>query len=669
MSMLKSSDNLLIVAIIPYFLEKEFAWFIENSQQIAHSLKTQGFWQNNTLFLEQGQKISLSEVLRKIDELGYEKVFQTADPGEFSQIGGVIDIFPINSPDGWRLDFLGNTLEKIAKLPLRVANEEIAKKLLHKKLKSQKAFSDIKNLKPGDYLVHLDHGIGRFVEQKQIEEKQEGAKLLPEPRKELRSFRSFYILEYAQGDKLYVPVGLERKLSRYIGFTEPKLSRLGGILWQKTKRKIKEEAFKLAQELLAMFAEKAASQRPTYPRDEFTQTLEENFPYELTIDQKQVLKEIADDLAKPKPMDRVICGDVGFGKTEIALRTAVRAAENNCQAALICPTTILASQHFITFQLRLKNLPLNIALLSRLQPASQQRKIIAGLKAGDIDIVIGTHSVLAKNLQFKNLGLLIIDDEQKFGVKQKEKLRQNHPALDVLYLSATPIPRTLYMALSSLKEISFIQTPPAGRKAIKTIVAPFKKETVRKAIEQELLRGGQIYFLHNRVENIGAVRQYLADLKTKANIAVLHAKLPDQEIIGIMDDFQKGKTNLLLSTTIIENGLDIANANTFIVDDATRLGLSQAYQLRGRVGRSSEQAMAYFLYPKRQLKGLAKKRLQALKQAEELGSGYRVAMADLEIRGTGNILGKEQAGSINRIGLNLYCQMLSEAVEKLKTGV
>ncbi|MEK9153054.1 MAG: DEAD/DEAH box helicase [Patescibacteria group bacterium] len=664
----KSSNNLLIVAIIPYFLEKEFVWFTENLQQISRSIKTQSFWQNNTLFLEQGQKISLSEVLRKIDELGYEKVFQTADPGEFSQLGGIIDIFPINSPCAWRLDFLGNFLEKIEPLPLQVANEEIAKKLLHKKLKSQKAFSDIKNLKPGDYLVHLDHGIGRFIRIANFQFPISNFQSISNDEISKQE-KQYYVLEYAAGDKLYVPVGLERKLSRYIGFTEPKLSRLGGILWQKTKRKIKEETEKLARELLAMFAEKAVSQRPVYQRDEFSEAIEENFPHELTLDQKQVLQEISADLAKPKPMDRVVCGDVGFGKTEIALRTAIKAAENNRQVALICPTTILASQHLATFQLRLKNLPLKVALLSRLQPAKEKRQIMVGLKAGDIDIIIGTHCLLAKNLQFKNLGLLIIDDEQKFGVKQKEKLRQQHSALDVLYLSATPIPRTLYMALSSLKEISFIQTPPLGRRAIKTIVAPFKKETVKKAITQELARGGQIYFLHNRVQSIGVVKQYLSDLKTKANIAVLHAQLPDQEIIKIMNDFQQGQTNLLLSTTIIENGLDITKANTFIVDDATRLGLSQAYQLRGRVGRSSEQALAYFLYPKGQLKGLAKKRLQALKQAEELGSGYRVAMADLEIRGAGNILGREQAGSVNKIGLNLYCQMLSEAVEKLKLKI
>ncbi len=657
----KKLENVLITAITPYFLEKGFVWFEENLPQILQARKTQPFWQDNILFLEKDQKISISEILKKIDEMGYEKVFKVGDPGEFSQIGGIIEIFPINLSFAVRLDFLGNKLEAIEKLPIEISDEELSKKILNKKLKSQKMFSDLKGLKPGDYLVHLDHGIGRFggIEKREPE----GVKLLPERRKE---FNSFYILEYAQGDKLYVPVGLERKLSRYIGFIEPKLSRLGGILWQKTKRKIKEEAEKFAKELLAMFAEKETSERTLYIRNEFSEILEENFPYELTIDQKHVLQEIAGDLNRKNPADRIVCGDVGFGKTEIALRTAVRAAENNRQTALICPTTILAFQHFATFQSRLKNLPLSVGLLSRLQSNSQRQNIIAGLKTGEVDIIIGTHCLLAKNVEFKNLGLLIIDDEQKFGVKQKEKLRTQNPALDVIYLSATPIPRTLYLALSSLKEISFIQTPPEGRKAVQTFILPFKKEIVKKAIENELSRGGQIYFLHNRVETITAAKQYLADLKTKAKIAILHAKLPDKEIIKIMNEFQEGKIDLLLSTTIIENGLDIARANTLIVDNATRLGLAQAYQLRGRIGRSHTQAVAYFLYPKRQLKGLAKKRLQALKQADELGSGYKIATADLEIRGAGNILGKEQSGSVNRIGLNLYCQMLSEAVEKFK---
>ncbi|MDD5750650.1 MAG: CarD family transcriptional regulator [Candidatus Pacebacteria bacterium] len=641
-------NNILITAITPYFLEKGFVWFQENLPEILKARKTQTFWQDNTLFLEKDQKTSISEILKKIDEMGYEKVFKITDPGEFSQVGGIIEIFPVNLAFAVRLDFLGNILEAIEKLPVEITDEETSRKILNKKLKSQKVFSDLKGLKPGDYLVHLDHGISRFLGEKQIEEKR------------------YYILEYAANDKLYVPFGLERKLSRYIGFNEPKLSRLGGVLWQKTKQKIKEEAEKFAKELLAVFAQKEISHRPVYSRDEFSQALEENFPFELTIDQKHVLEEIAADLDKTTPADRIVCGDVGFGKTEIALRTAALVAENNRQVALICPTAILASQHFATFRSRLKNLPLNIALLSRLQTADERRKIIAGLKNGEIDIIIGTHSILAKNVEFKNLGLLIIDDEQKFGVKQKEKLRSQNPALDVIYLSATPIPRTLYLALSSLKEISFIQTPPEGRKAVKTFVLPFKREAVKKAIESEISRGGQIYFLHNRVETIAAVKQYLADLKTKARIAILHAKLSDKEIIRTMNEFQQGEVDLLLSTTIIENGLDIARANTLIVDNATRLGLAQAYQLRGRIGRSSRQADAYFFYPKGQLKGLAKKRLAALKQAEELGSGYRIATADLEIRGAGNILGREQSGSVNRIGLNLYCQMLSEAVEKIK---
>jgi len=674
-------NNILVVAITPYFLEKGLVWFDENLPQILRAAKTQPFWQDNVLFLEQGQKISLSEILKKIDEMGYEKVFKVSEPGEFSHLGGLLEIFPINSAFALRLDFLGNTLETIEKLPIEISDEKTSKKILNKKLKTQKTFSNLKGLKPGDYLVHLDHGIGRFLQIAKIAKSEilnPKSETNPNDQNPKLKTTEYYILEYAAGDKLYVPVGLERKLSRYIGFSEPKLSRLGGVLWQKTKHKIKEDIEKTAKELLTMFAQKEISQRPAYKQNELAETINETFAFELTPDQKQVLAEIEADMAKQKPMDRVVCGDVGFGKTEIALRVAVKAAENNRQAALICPTTILASQHFATFQNRIKNLPLNIALLCRLQSSGQRKKIIANLKNGEIDIVIGTHNVLAKNVEFKNLGLLIVDDEQKFGVKQKEKLRAQNPALDVLYLSATPIPRTLYMALSSLKKISFIQTPPEGRKAIQTFILPFKKETIKTAIEKELARNGQIYFLHNRIESIENIKMFLKDLLkdvTSKNdrsylsqIGVLHAKLPKKEIVKTLNDFQTGKINLLISTTIIENGLDIAQANTLIVDNATRLGLSQAYQLRGRIGRSREQAAAYFFYPKGKLKGLAKKRLAALKQAEELGSGYRIATADLEIRGAGNILGKEQAGSVNRIGLNLYCQMLSEAVERLKAN-
>ena len=655
--------NILIVSLCPYFLEKENVWFQENLKTVLNCLKTQAFWQDNILFLEKNQKISLSEVLKKIDELGYEKVFKVRTLGEFSQIGGVIDIFPINSAFALRLDFLGNTIENIEKLPLAIENEMQGKEILKKSLKQQKFFSDLKNLKPGEYLTHLDHGIGKFIGMEKKEINLEGAERLAGKSKALGAF---YALEYAAGDKLYVPVGLERKLTRYIGFTEPKLSRLGGAFWQKTKSKIKEETKKFAKELLAMFAQKEISQRPAYEKQELFEAVSQTFPYKLTQDQARAIEEARDDLSKTKPMDRLVCGDVGFGKTEIALRAAVLAAENGRQVALIAPTAILANQHLQNFQKRLADFPLKIAALTRLQNNREKTKTIAEIKNHEIDIVIGTHAVLAKRVEFKNLGLLIIDDEQKFGVSHKEKLRQQNPALDILYLSATPIPRTIYLALSSLKQVSFVLTPPEGRRAIKTFVLAFDKEQIKKAITQELAKKGQIYFLHNRIETMANVKAYLDELKTTAKIAILHSKLSEKEITQIMADFQNKKIDVLLSTTIIENGLDIANANTLIVNDATRLGLSQAYQLRGRIGRSKEQAFAYFFYPKGKLRGLAKQRLAALKNAQELGSGYKIAMQDMEIRGAGNILGKEQSGSVNKVGLNLYCQMLSMAVDKLR---
>ena len=367
-------EQILIVSITPYFLEKEIFWFTENLAHIKKSQKTQPFWQDNTLLLETNQRINISEILKKVDEMGYEKVFKITDPGEFSQVGGVIEIFPINMTFAVRLDFLGNTIEAIEKLPIEIENETIAKNVLKKKLKSQKIFSDLRGLKPGDYLTHLDHGIGRFIGIKpstraQAEGNQEsgiknesgenlpeGGSLLPGS-EEFSSFQSFYVLEYAQGDKLFVPVGLERKLTRYLGFVEPKLSRLSGIFWQKTKHKIKEEAEKFAKELLAMFAEKELSTRPIYNKKEIYEKIEATFPYDLTPDQSQCLNEIEKDFSKQKPIDRIICGDVGFGKTEVALRAAVLVAENSKQAVIMCPTTILAPNTLILFKKGLMNCP------------------------------------------------------------------------------------------------------------------------------------------------------------------------------------------------------------------------------------------------------------------------------------------------------------------------
>jgi len=653
-------DKALICGITPYFLERGNFWFEKNLNKILETRKTQSFFEDNILYLAKNQNYNFSQFLRKLDEMGYERVWQVSEPGEFSQRGGIVDVFPINSDFALRFDFLGNKIETIEQLPIKIEDEKLAKEILKKKLKSQKLFSDLKGLKPGDYLVHLDHGIGIYNQQLTINNQQ------------------YYQLEYSAGDKLYVPVGLERKLSRYIGFITPGISRLGSSLWQRVKRKVKEEAEKLARELLEIYAKREVAKRPSYlPEDEIDFQLTSSFPYEETPDQIQTLDEINKDLESSTPVDRIVCGDVGFGKTEVALRIMIRAVKSGYQVAMICPTTILSNQHFQNFKQRLRELPIKIAILSRLQSKGEQKETTEKLKTGKVDIVVGTHRILSKDVEFKNLGLLIIDDEQRFGVRQKEKLKKIRASLDVLSLSATPIPRTLYMALSSLKDISLIQTPPVGRLPVKTFILPFSEKIIKKAIEEEIKRGGQIYYLHNRVETIETVKKFLEDLLPKARFGIVHGRMKEKDIVKVMTDFQNPegkpsasygvgkKIDVLVATTIIENGLDLPNVNTLIVADSTRLGLAEAYQIRGRIGRSHIQAFAYFLYGSH-LTEKVKMRLDALKEAEELGSGYKIALKDLEIRGAGNILGKEQSGNINRVGLNLYCQMLSEAIEKMK---
>ena len=676
-------SNLLIVSVTPYFLEKEVFWFHENLDEILKSAKTQQFFQDNVIFLESGKNYEFMQILRKLDEMGYEKVFKVSDPGEFSQKGGVIEIFPINTLQAVRLDFLGNKIETIQLLdiyPVKSAESGVSqdakqfdrvkiedeigvwwkksRDILQKKLTSQKLFSDLKNLKVGDYLVHLDHGVAKFtgIEKVVIENEKTNTKTEEE----------YYVLEYAQSDKLFVPIGLERKLSRYVGFADPAVSRLGSAIWQTTKRKIREDVEKLAKELLALYSQKEIVTRNPYINDsELEKQMLVGFEYQETPDQLQAMEDIKKDLALEKPMDRIVCGDVGFGKTEIAIRAAFLASANSRQCVIICPTTILASQHFANFKKRFEKLPFNIVLLSRLQTKKEQQKILQGIKEGTVDVVIGTHRVLSNDIEFKNLQLLIIDDEQRFGVKQKEKLQQKNPSLDLLSLSATPIPRTIYLALSSFKNISLMQTPPQGRSAIHTNIQPYNKNKIKEAIETELERKGQVYFLHNRVETIEKTKTGLEKLIPDAKIGAIHGRMDEKEVMKIMADFTAGKINILVATTIIENGIDLPNVNTIVIEDASRLGLSQAYQIRGRVGRSHIKSFAYLFYPKK-LTPIARERLNALSQAKELGTGYQIALRDMEIRGAGNILGREQSGSINKIGLNLYCQMLAESVEKLR---
>jgi len=648
----KQANEIVIPSMTPYFLERGPLWFKKEQQRIQDAIKNNDpFWSENILILREKERMLISEVLRKLDEMGYEKVQTISRPGEFSLQGGVLRISPLIGGVVATVDFLGNQIDSV-----RIHSLETEKESTKKDLSRRLSKESLRNLKPGDYLVHLDHGIGRFMG---IEEHEPGTDT------------GYYQLEYALGDRLLVPLGLEKKLSRYIGFRTPKINRLGSPLWEKTKRKVRDDIIKTAKELLALYAKRELATRAPYLQDEqFQNEIEHTFPFQETSDQLSAIREVTNDLTKTHtPMDRIVCGDVGFGKTEVALRAAVTVASAGFQVAILAPTTILCDQHFHTFTKRLKNLPLTIRVLSRFQTKGEIQKILKELKEGTTDIVIGTHRLLSRDIAFGRLGLLIIDEEQKFGVRQKERFKETRAEIDVLSLSATPIPRTLYLSLSHLREISLIQTPPPDRLPIKTQIVPWAKDTIQYAVSKEIARKGQVYYLHNRVETIETAKHEIQQLLPHAKIQVAHGKMPERALLGVMDDMRKKKIDILIATTIIENGLDLANVNTLLVADATRLGLSQAYQIRGRIGRSHIQAYAYFLYPaNKKMDEKASARLSALKEAEALGAGYQIAIRDLEIRGAGNILGKEQSGSINKVGLNLYCDMLAQTTENLKSN-
>jgi len=510
-------------------------------------------------------------------------------------------------------------------------------------------------LKAGDIVVHLDHGIARFrgMVKKEIE----------------GMLREFFYLEYDHGDKLFVPIYQAEKLNKYIGKQNPPLHRLGSGNWKEVCLRIKRDSLKLARQLLETSTLRTQSE--TIPLKKETadeRKLANTFEFEMTADQKRSIDEINSDLAKNVPMDRLVCGDVGFGKTEVAIRAAFKTVMNGMQVALLSPTTILTQQHYDTFKERLEHFGINIALLSRLKTSKEQKEIVEQLNNNQIDIVIGTHRLLSKDIRFKNLGLIIVDEEQRFGVEHKEKLKRLKSNVHILTLTATPIPRTLNFALSGLKDISTIETAPPGRLPIETIIRPAQDELIIDAIQSELKRNGQVYFLHNQVETIEAKAKQIKKLAPGARIGIVHGQMEEHAMMNVMESFDNGEIDVLVSTTIIENGLDLPNANTLIVEDATNFGLSQLYQLRGRIGRADRQAFAYFLYKSKQLTPDAKKRLIALMEAKELGSGFQLALRDLEIRGTGNLLGKQQHGKINAIGLNLYLNLIQQSAEEIKTG-
>ena len=519
--------------------------------------------------------------------------------------------------------------------------------------------SFLSELTVGDHVVHIDHGIGRFA----------GTKFEHVGDRD----REYLVLEYAKGDRLLVPSDQIDRVGPYVGAGEhePTLSRLGGQEWDRMKAKAKASAATVARDLLALYAAREVVQGHACAADTpWQREMEESFPYVETPDQMRAIEDTKADMERPKPMDRLITGDVGYGKTEVALRAAFKAVMDGRQVAVLVPTTVLAQQHFNTFRERLAPFPVRVEMLSRFRSEPEQEDVVQRLALGTVDICIGTHRLLQKDVLFKNLGLVVIDEEQRFGVTQKERLKQLRREVDVLAMSATPIPRTLYMALAGARDMSIMETPPEERLPIKSYVVQYDDGMLREAILREMERGGQVFFVHNRVQSIAAVAQRLAALAPEARIIVAHGQMPEDRLEKAMLQFSHGEADVLVCTTIIESGLDMPNVNTLIVSDAGRFGLSQLYQLRGRVGRGPVRAYAYFVYhPDKRLSEIAEKRLKTILSATELGAGFKIAMKDLEIRGAGNILGAEQHGHIAAVGFDLYVRLLGEAVEELKAAL
>ncbi len=516
--------------------------------------------------------------------------------------------------------------------------------------------SDFRDLKPGDFVVHIDHGIGRFQGLKSIGFEQD--------------VKEFVLLTYQDEARLYVPVERLDLIQKYSGAdgAQPSLDRLGGVSWDRTKKRIKKSMRDMAAELLKLYAERRMAAGHSFSADTpWQREFDDSFEFELTADQVDAIGAVKNDMESTRPMDRLLCGDVGYGKTEVAMRAAFKAVMDGKQVAVLAPTTVLAFQHYNTFRRRFTAFPVSIQLLSRFRTPGEQKQVIEDLQIGRVDIIIGTHRLLSKDVAFKDLGLVVVDEEQRFGVAHKERLKALKTLVDVLTLTATPIPRTLNMALMGLRDMSTIETPPKNRLAIQTSVLKFSRDVIRSAIELELARKGQIYFVHNRVDSIHSMAAMIQQLVPDARIGVAHGQMSERELEKVMMRFVGDELDILVSTTIIENGLDIPRVNTIIIDRADLYGMAQLYQLRGRVGRSDRRAYAYLLVPSDEaLSGVARKRLAAIREFSDLGTGFRIAALDLEIRGAGNMLGGEQHGFINAVGFDLYCQLLEQTVEELR---
>jgi transcription-repair coupling factor (superfamily II helicase) len=535
-------------------------------------------------------------------------------------------------------------------------SDTVASRPQRQKSKVSAFLSDFRDLQVGDYVVHVEHGIGQYQGLKEINQGDGNAE--------------FMLLEYAEGARLYVPLTRLDLIQKYRSSegAKPSLNHLGTQAWSKTKARVRKAMKDMADELLKLYAERKMAVGHSFPAgNEFVREFEDAFEFNETEDQAQAISDVMHDMESTQPMDRLLCGDVGYGKTEVAMRAAFKAVGDNKQVAVLAPTTVLAFQHFETFKQRFGPFPVTIEMISRFRNPKQQKEILQKAETGKIDILIGTHRILSKDLKFADLGLLIVDEEQRFGVRHKERIKQMRKQVDVLTMSATPIPRTLHMSLVGLRDMSVIETPPKDRMAIQTVVASWDDKLIQSSIEQELERGGQVYFVHNRVDTIWEIAAKLQELIPKARVLVGHGQMGEVELEKVMLGFMHHEADILVSTTIIENGLDIPLCNTILINRADRLGLSELYQLRGRVGRSNRRAYAYLLIPKEvELTPIARRRLAALKEFSDLGAGFKIAALDLELRGAGNLLGGEQSGHIEAIGFELYTQMLERAVREMK---
>ena len=541
-----------------------------------------------------------------------------------------------------------------------VTDEEIFGRKVHRprtaRSRSAPFLSTFKELRPGDFVVHTDYGVGEY----------QGLTHLA-----VDGFETDYLtLRYEPDARLYVPLYSLDKVQKYIGAegSPPKVDKLGAPAWARTKERVKKDILAMAQELVSIYASREAMHRkPLAPPDTLYREFEAAFPFEETADQQKAIEDVLGDMQRPRPMDRLVCGDVGFGKTEVALRAAFKAVEDGYQAAVLVPTTLLADQHARTFAERLAPFSLRVDVLSRFRTRAEQKETLQALKSGNVDIVIGTHRLLQKDVAFRNLGLLVVDEEQRFGVKHKERVKEMRKMVDVLTLTATPIPRTLHMSLAGIRDLSIIQTPPLDRQAIHVVLARFSKRVIREAVLQELGRGGQVFFVQNRVAGIERMAAYIQNLVPEARIGVAHGQMKEEEVETVMAKFVRNELNVLVTTTIIESGIDIPNANTIIINRADRFGIADLYQIKGRVGRSRQKAYAYLLTPEEEaLSDHARTRLRAIQELSELGAGFRIAAQDLESRGAGNLLGKQQSGHIAAVGIDLYTQMMEEAMAELR---